>query len=147
MKTPSRVTARFGLAGGLNATARGFREEPRFATVLSGCDAEFALRVDPFCPSLSYVGQATARKRSPAQPYILTIVGDARSIAAAQLRTRVNCCLRRVVQATQCFQRSPHKFLNMLVTFRIAEFRGACCAIAFASFFLAAKLGKKIAAG
>ena len=114
--------------------------------MLSGCDAEFALRVDPFCPSVAYVGHATARKRSPAQPYILTIVGDARSIAAGQLRTRVNGCLRRVVQATQCFQRSPHKFLNMLVTFRIAECRSARRTIALASFFLAAQLGKKIAA-
>jgi hypothetical protein len=65
MKTPSRVTARFGLAGGLKATARGFREEPRFATVLSGCDAEFALRVDPFCPSLSTSGTPQHVKEAP----------------------------------------------------------------------------------
>jgi len=113
--------------------------------VLSGCDAEFALRVDPFCPSVAYVGQAIARKRSPAQPYILTIVGDARSIAARRC-DHANCCLRRVVQAAQGFQRSPHKFLNMLVTFRIAECRRARRTIALASLFLAAQLGKKIAA-
>jgi hypothetical protein len=69
---------------------------------------------------------------------MLTIVGDARSIVGTSLH-------RRSILAQRC-QRSAHKFLDMLVAFRIAECRRARGPIAVASLFLAAKLGKKIAA-
>jgi hypothetical protein len=121
------------------ATARAFREETAFATVLSGCDAEFALRVDPSCPSLNCTGHATARKRRHAQPYILTIVRGARSIAAGSS----NCAL---ILVQRC-KRSPYKLLYMLLAFGIAERRCACRAIALASFLLAPQFGKKVAAG
>jgi hypothetical protein len=143
MKTPSRVTARLASPVTPRATAPGIPRRTAFATVLSGCDAEFALRVDPFCPSLNYVGHATARKRSHAQPYILTIGGRARSIAAR----RCDRTLIAVQGAAQGCQRRSHKFLDVLLTFWIAERRRACRAIAVAGPFFAAKLRKKITAG
>ena len=142
MKTPSRVTARLA-SPAASKPPPGDSEKNR---VSPQCcrdvmrNSRYALTRFAIA---QYVGQATARKRSPAQPYILTIVGDARSIAAHR------CEHGSIVVwgAAQGFQRSPHNFLNMLVTLWIAECRRARGTIAFTSSFLAAKLGKKIAAG
>jgi hypothetical protein len=56
----------------------GIPRKAAFTTVLSECDAEFALRVDPACltrPAFHGGALPPQAKRSPAQPYMLIIAG------------------------------------------------------------------------
>jgi hypothetical protein len=109
-----------------------------FATVLSGCDAEFALRVDPpclsqICAGISAAARASARKSSIAQPYIITIAGGTRSIAKAPATV--------VSIATQGRQRGLHKFVHVPAALRIVERCGFRRPIAVARLPFPAKLG------
>ena len=113
-----------------------------FATLLSGCDAEFALRVDPpclseVCPALGRGARLSMQKKPRATLHHYHSMRD--EVNAAHAPTTV------VSIAGQRCQRSLRKLVHVLAALRIVGCRAARRPIAVASLLFPAKLGEKIA--
>lgn len=111
------------------------------ATVLSWCDAEFALRVD--LPCLFQICRGLSPWRAPStQKEPRATLHDYHC-----RREEVNspdCSRTTVLVFAQGRQRSLRKFLDVPAALRIVDSHAARCQIAGASLLFPAKLGEKI---
>src|SRR5690349_4350956 len=142
MKTPSRVTARCSSQCPLEPAHSA---ESRVAAVLSGCDAEFALRVDRRASRqhLQLNSRAHgAQKKASRNPTCLPLeVGEGQLSGLGSPQFSIDLCTR-----VQGRKRRSHKILYVLLAVRIIHLRRGSSAIALTSLLFPPKLGKKVAA-